>query len=194
METATTAPRMTLGHMGLGCFDQARMVDFYTRVLGFTVTDRSRLAVFMTTDPIEHHQIALVPGRTEGSIATGPVPGGSLGTSIFQVSFRVRDLTALRDLKKRLEDYGITHFDLRNHGNAWAIYFRDPEGNAVELYVPTPWHAAQPCGIPHDLDQTDAEIYAFTERYCQSQPDYKPYDQWRADMAVTLASKEHAAA
>lgn len=28
----------------------------------------------------------------------------------------------------------------RNHGNAWSIYFADPEGNRIELYTPSPWY------------------------------------------------------
>lgn len=183
-------PRMTLGHMGIGCFDLEKMIDFYTNVLGFKVTDRNgdKLA-FMTTDPVEHHQLALVKGRTEGEIATGPLAGGSFGTSIFQVSFRLRDLATLRDMKRRVEAYGIKEFNPRNHGNAWAIYFRDPEGNAIELYVPTPWHAAQPCAIAHglDLEAGDEEIFAATKRYCETQPDYRPYDQWRREMSEKLA-------
>jgi hypothetical protein len=139
----------------------------------------------MTTDPIEHHQLALVAGRTEGEIITGPAPGGSLGTSIFQISFRLDDLDLLRDLKCRAQEYGITEFVERNHGNAWAVYFRDPEGNAIELYVATPWHATQPCGISREMDlsKSNDEIFAATERYCQSRPEYRTYDEWRREMA-----------
>ena len=35
-------PKVTsLGHIGLHCNDFPTMLDFYTRVLGFTVTDRT---------------------------------------------------------------------------------------------------------------------------------------------------------
>ena len=184
-------PRMTLGHMGIGCFDLEKMVDFYTRVLGFTITDRNKdMVAFMTTDPVEHHQIALVKGRTEGEIATGPVPGGSFGTSIFQISFRLHDLPLLREMKRKVEAYGVTEFAQRNHGNAWAIYFRDPEGNAIELYVATPWHASQPCPLARDMDLEDSDeaIFAATEKFCEAQPDFKTYDDWRKDMAGKLAA------
>ena len=184
---ALPTPRMTLGHMGIGCFDLDRMVDFYTNVLGFTATDRSNNVVFMTTDPIEHHQLALVKGRTEGEIRTDPVPGGSLGTAIFQVSFRLKDLATLRALKNRAEASGGTGFVVRNHGNAWAVYFRDPEGNAIELYVPTPWHINQPSGAGAlDLDQTDEEIFASTEAFCKSHAGCISYDTWRQNMAASI--------
>ncbi len=36
-------PRLSFSHMGIFVTDVARMQDFYTRVLGFTVTDRGEL-------------------------------------------------------------------------------------------------------------------------------------------------------
>ena len=43
------------------------MEDFYTRVLGLSVTDRATIrgadVVFLSRNPDEHHQIVLVSGR-----------------------------------------------------------------------------------------------------------------------------------
>ena len=36
-------PRLSFSHMGIFVTDVARMQDFYTRVLGFTVTDGGEL-------------------------------------------------------------------------------------------------------------------------------------------------------
>jgi len=75
--------KLTLSHVGLSCFDLARLEDFYTRVLGMTVTDRGTVPggtdelVFLTTDPSEHHQLVLASGRTEGTILEGFLPRGS---------------------------------------------------------------------------------------------------------------------
>ncbi len=50
--------KLTLSHVGLSCFDLARLEDFYTRVLGMTVTDRGSIPggnaqlLFLTTDPV----------------------------------------------------------------------------------------------------------------------------------------------
>src|SRR5215470_983217 len=94
--------KLTLSHVGLSCFDLTRMEDFYTRVLGMTVTDRGEVAggsarlVFLTTDPREHHQLVLASGRTEGTILEGPVLGGSFGATLFQLTFRLEDLPTLR--------------------------------------------------------------------------------------------------
>ena len=41
-----------------------------------------------------------------------------------------------------------------NHGNAWSVYFRDPEGNRIEIFCDTEWYIEQPC--VEDLDSVDA--------------------------------------
>jgi catechol 2,3-dioxygenase len=60
------APNLMFSHLGIACSDMAKMEDFYTRVLGFTVTDRGDAAgmslVFMSRDPNDHHQVILVWG------------------------------------------------------------------------------------------------------------------------------------
>ena len=149
--------KLTLSHFGLSCFDLARMEDFYTRVLGMTVTDRGDVAggaarlVFLTTDPSEHHQLVLASGRTEGAILEGPVLGGSFGAAIFQLTFRLEDLASLRRVQQRLVAEGNTNFVPLNHGNSWSLYTRDPEGNALELVVDSPWYIHQPCGELFDI-------------------------------------------
>src|SRR4029077_19128863 len=95
-----TTKKIGLSHFGVSCFDLERMEDFYTRVLGMTVTDRGDVPVgrliFLTTDPAEHHQLVLASGRTEGTIQEGPVLGGGFGSAIFQIPFRLEDAAARR--------------------------------------------------------------------------------------------------
>ena len=59
-------PKVTsLGHIGLHCNDFPTMFDFYTRVLGFTVTDKfpDRDACFLSARPAEeHHELLLTVG------------------------------------------------------------------------------------------------------------------------------------
>ena len=49
------APKMAFAHMGIFVVDVATMVDFYTRVLGFCITDRALIrgvnVVFLSRDP-----------------------------------------------------------------------------------------------------------------------------------------------
>jgi catechol 2,3-dioxygenase-like lactoylglutathione lyase family enzyme len=52
-------PEFTFGHLGLYVTDVEKMVEFYTRVLGFTVSDRGPIRdfelVFLSRNPDEHH-------------------------------------------------------------------------------------------------------------------------------------------
>ena len=53
----------SLGHVGIICDDFLKMRDFYTRVIGLTVTDEDpeRGSCFLSADPKnEHHELNLV--------------------------------------------------------------------------------------------------------------------------------------
>src|SRR3989440_7326454 len=96
----TSVPRLSFSHVGIFVTDVARMEDFYTRVLGFTVTDRGDLEtargkvylVFLSRDPAEHHQIVMASGR----------PAGAGFNPINQISFRLDDFAGLREMYRRL--------------------------------------------------------------------------------------------
>ena len=72
------------------------------------------------------------------------------------------------------------------HGNALSVYFRDPEGNRMELFIDTPWYVRQPQRIPIDLALADAELWAWAEAEARRQPDFKPVEQWRAEIAEKM--------
>ncbi len=194
--TQVAGRKLTLSHVGLSCFDLATMEDFYTRVLGMTVTDRGEVGggmatlVFLTTDPSEHHQLVLASGRTEGTVLEGPVPGGSFGSVIFQLTFRLEDLPTLRRVQQKLIAEGNTNFVPLNHGNSWSIYTRDPEGNALELVVDSPWYVHQPNGEYLDLSLGDDEIFRQTEALCRATGDWQPYEQWRAEVARRIVADQ----
>ena len=196
-----TSPRLEgrklgLSHLGICCFDLPRMIEFYTGVLGMTLSDRGVLPapfdaelVFLTTDPSEHHQLVLVSGRKEGEIQQGPALGGSFGTAIFQLSFRLEDLATMRRVRDRLAAAGCTHLIPINHGNAWSLYTRDPEGNALEFVVDSPWFVHQPCGEGLDLGQSDAEILRQTEALCANKGG-EPVEEWRVRIASQIVSDQ----
>ena len=187
IDDALPGRSIAVSHFGISCLDFPRMLDFYTRVLGLTVADMGGIEsgggtdlAFLTTDPREHHQLVLASNRRDQVVETSSVIGGSIGSNVFQVSFRVRDLDTLRQLAGRLSAEGITDQNAISHGNSWSLYLRDPEGNALEFFVDAPWYVAQPCAEPLDLDQSDEEILAETERYCLAQEEVLPYAEWVA--------------
>jgi len=196
MAAPTERRALSLSHMGICCFDLPRMLTFYTEVLGMTRTDGGALPapmnaelVFLTTDPAEHHQLVLVSGRREGEVQTGPALGGSFGSAIFQISFKLDDLDTLRRVRQRLADAGCSFLIPVNHGNSWSLYTRDPEGNALEFVVDSPWYVHQPCGEPLDLGQDDAAILKQTEALCAARGG-EPIARWRERTARQIEADQ----
>ena len=163
-------PKMAFAHMGIYVIDLARMADFYTRVLGFCITDRALIrganVVFLSRDPDEHHQIVLVPGRDPAHAST-----------INQISFRVITFAELRRIHARLLQDTVASLNPTNHGGSWSIYFLDPEGNRIELFAQTPWYMP-PVSMPLDLELSDEEIYRLTEEMVEATPGHMPRAQW----------------
>ena len=177
MNPSSSVPSLAFSHMGLYVTDLARMEDFYTRLLGFTVTDRGDLGstqlVFLSRDPKEHHQIVLASGR----------PGATGFNPINQISFRMAEFSGLREMHRRLQSEGVAEMSPVSHGNALSIYFRDPEGNRIELFVDTPWYVQQPLRVPMDMSLPDAELWAWAESEARKLPGFTEVEHWRDEVA-----------
>ncbi len=179
-----TTPSIAFSHFGIHVTDIARMEDFYTRVLGLLVMDRGTLPggptlCFLSRDPDEHHQMVLVEGR----------PADAGYNVVNQMSFKVPGLAELKAMHARLRDEGIKAFRIVTHGNAWSIYFADPEGNRVELFVDTPWHTPQPLAEPFDIEASVESITADTEALCKSRPGFASRSEWREQQVARLAAR-----
>jgi len=143
---------MGLGHVGIYAEDLMKQRDFYSRVIGLSIADEDlegRGMVFMSADPVaEHHEFVLMKGRVVSDDAK----------VIQQISFKVSSIDALRDYKQRLEAEHVQIERIVSHGNAFGMYFFDPEGNRIELYYKTGFPVPQPHGDPIDLEQSDDEL------------------------------------
>ncbi len=173
-----------LTHFGIHAVDLDRMIDFYTRVMGYIVSDsgvgRSGARVaFMTQSPECHHQFVLFDGRRQ-DMPYSPVN---------QISLRLDSLDTLRGYRQALLKEGIAEQRITDHGNAWALYFKDPEGNPVELYCDTPFYTPQPCGEPLDLDQSNDEIVKRTEAMCRSRPRFATREAWMQGIQARLEAR-----
>ncbi|HXJ83420.1 MAG TPA: VOC family protein [Candidatus Methylomirabilis sp.] len=178
-----TTPAISFSHLGIHVTDLPRMEDFYTRVLGLLVSDRGPLSsgpslVFLSHDPDEHHQMVLVSGR----------PAGVDYNVVNQISFKLPTLIDLQRMYARLREEGIKEFRIVTHGNAWSIYFADPEGNRVELFVDTPWHTPQPVVEPLDIEAPVDQILARTEALCRSRPGFMSREEWRRSQVKRMAT------
>ena len=66
------------------------------------------------------------------------------------------------------------------HGNAWSIYFKDPEDNGIEVFCDSPWHVAQPQAKPWDPTLSEEDLLAWTEREFGGEPGFGPIDGYYA--------------
>jgi catechol 2,3-dioxygenase len=171
-----TVTRPTLSHFGIFVTDVARMTAFYTQVFGLTVTDRGvgrtfkNELVFMSATPDQHHQLVLASGR----------PPEATFSTVMQMSFKVPSIQHIRDAQSAALALGASSMRNLNHGNALSIYFSDPEGNTVEVYVDTPWQVSQPHGNPLDLSKSDEALMRETEAICRADPTFMLAADWEA--------------
>lgn len=178
-------PQLRLSHMGMFVRDVDRMAAFYKEVLGFVETDRGpangQYVVFLTRLPSAHHQLVLSSGRPDSS---GETHG------IQQISFMTESLEDLRRMHRIVVGRDdVSDISPRDHGNAWSLYFRDPEVNRIEVYIDTPWHIAQPHHVSLDLSLSDEEIHRRTEARVRADPTFKPMpERTREQIGVIRAA------
>ena len=169
-----------LSHVGIYVHDSETMIRFYEEVLGLTVTDRGLSSsskqpiTFMSSTPDQHHQFVMVQGRTKDAPST-----------VNQLSFKVESLKALREVADKARSRGLA-LRQTSHGNAWSVYFPDPEGNFIEIYMDTPWHVAQPHADPIDFSLSDEQIHGQTEQIVRADPTFSTREAREAELARLL--------
>ena len=117
-----------LGHVHLIVADLDRAIEFYTGLLDLSVTEQHGSYAFLSFGD-RHHDLAL-QARPDASSQ----PPNSRG--LYHVAFELDTPAALGDAAGWLDDEGITVQPV-DHGISRSLYFDDPDGNGVELYVDT---------------------------------------------------------
>jgi catechol-2,3-dioxygenase len=182
----TSTPKPKLTHMALFAHDLEKMVDFYTRVMGLTVSDHGGATsapvqmVFMSSDPGEHHQFVLASGR----------PDYATFSVAQQISFLVESLDELRTMYERLQAEKMNIARTVTHGNAWSVYFDDPEGNCIEIYAHTPWHVPQPHSYPIDFSLSNEVLLQETEAHCRADPGFMLVAEREKEMVRMMESAD----
>lgn len=159
------------------------MTRFYADTLGMTVTDQGQLGdvvlVFLSTAPEEHHELVLANGR----------PSRVDFNVVNQISYRAGSLGDLKSLHARLVASPASDIRPADHGIAWSVYCRDPEGNRIEVFVDSPWYVHQPVSVPFDIDASETEIVRTSEAMCRDLPGFTTRETWQAGMVKKLKTK-----
>lgn len=173
--------RLSLSHATVAVRDLDAMLDFYCDVLGFLITNRGAVGegemAFISQDPGEHHQLVFVSGT--------PPPDHQF-VMTDHLAFRTGGLDDLRAIGARLDRAGVEAVIPIDHGNAWSLYFNDPEGNGLECFVDSPFHVAQPFADQLDLAADDETIESTTRARIEGDSEFQPLDEWAAAFRTRL--------
>ena len=120
-----------LGHVHLKVRDLSRSVDFYTELLpGLSLREQTGSYAFLSAGDA-HHELAL----QEVEAARGPGPESD-AVGLYHAAWEVPDTATLTVVYERLDDRDVAVSPV-DHGISKALYFTDPDGNGVEVYVDT---------------------------------------------------------
>ncbi len=121
-----------LDYVVLLCEDLARARQFYLDVMKFRIErETPRWVSFHVGSGL----LCLRPRMLEGSFQDGP--GAPAGSASVQLAFRVAP-PEIDEIQAELAAAGIELMGPPRDIPAWghrAIFFRDPEGNVIEIYA-----------------------------------------------------------
>jgi catechol 2,3-dioxygenase len=122
-----------VGTVTLRASDLGRQRDFYERAIGLSAREDGVGAVEL--DDADGRTLI----RLDSSAARGGAPVSEPHTGLFHNAFRYPDRAALGAAVARTGDVAPVFEGASDHGVSDAVYFRDPEGNGVELYRDRPY-------------------------------------------------------
>jgi len=124
-------PVRKIGHVGLYCCDIDAMTDFYTRVLGFRVSDRNEKGMVFLRFGADHHSFVLA------KMSADEQARGAGAKVLQQIAMEVADLDTLKRVRAHLVEKGIkVHGKIKHEGpgSDYTFDFDDPEGNRLQFF------------------------------------------------------------
>lgn len=103
------------------------MIEWYCTVLNAHKVFESEMLTFLAYDE-EHHRIAI--GR-----APHLAPRAPCSIGFDHLAFTYADIDELLATHRRLKAAGIEPYCPVNHGPTTSLYYKDPDGNRIELQV-----------------------------------------------------------
>lgn len=122
-----------LGHVNVYVRDVDASKQWYEDILGLHIYDYiPGRAAFMSADLEQSHEVALMKAD-EG---TPDAQKGQVGLN--HMAWMMASLDDLKDVYQRLKDRKVPIDHVSDHGISIGIYFRDPDGNGIEVSYELP--------------------------------------------------------
>lgn len=116
-----------MAHLVYRCADRKSMVHWYCKLFQAELVFEDDILTFITYDE-EHHRLAFfnmpqLPEKTDNMVG------------VHHIAYSYRTIGELLATYERLKSVDILPVWTINHGPTTSVYYRDPEGNDVELQV-----------------------------------------------------------
>ena len=122
-----------LGHLVMRVRDIDRSVDFYTRVMGLTIMEKTASGtVFMSANTEKSHELAI---RAIGMDAGGP-DHSIVGQA--HMAWQMETFENLQELYDRMVENEVRIQRIGDHGVSLGVYLLDPDDNEIEVYYEMP--------------------------------------------------------
>lgn len=143
------------------------MIEFYQNLLDAEIVHKSPVLTFLRYDE-EHHRVAIL--QTPDTVAK---PKDTIYTGSDHFAFAYPTLTALAQQYVYLKSLPRPFFPIWgvNHGPTTSLYYRDPDGNKIELQIDNfdnpeeadefmkgPLYDQNPIGTDFDADKWAEDI------------------------------------
>jgi catechol-2,3-dioxygenase len=161
-----------LGHVNIYVRNAERSQQWYADVLGLHTYDLiPGRAAFMSADLEQSHEVALIQ---VGEDAAGPQKGQ---VGLNHMAWMMHSLDDLKEIYQRLKDKDVKIDHVSDHGISVGIYFRDPDGNGIEVSYE----------LPRDQWYRNDQVFSGAERPKGLFPG--PWDEYLAPSPVLAASR-----
>jgi catechol 2,3-dioxygenase len=122
-----------LGHVNVYVRNVERSHKWYTEVLGLHTYDyMPGRAAFLSADLNQSHEVALMQVGDDAPLQQKKQVG------LNHMAWMMHSLDDLKEVYQRLQEKNVPIDHISDHGISIGIYFRDPDGNGVEVSYELP--------------------------------------------------------
>jgi catechol 2,3-dioxygenase len=149
-------PIQRVGHVVIKMRDLDKAREFYEGVLGMTVSSETSIGLFFHFGDY-HHDIAVFKTSPDAELPKRDQVG------LVHIAVVADSLETVKQIYERCKEKGVPIDNTTDHGFTKSLYIRDPEGNAIEVYVEVPeynWHGTDfaQSRRPLDLESVPATV------------------------------------